>query len=143
MDKPALEVVIEFGKSHLPGHLGVEIVDNSPGFIAAELEVAEHLLAPNGYLHAATVVALADTAAGYGAVDNLPEGAIGFTTIELKTNFIGSAHSGRVRADTRLVHGGRTTQLWEANVIRVDDGKLIARFTCTQLMMYPEASPGS
>lgn len=137
MDRPNLESVIEFGKSHLPGHLGVEITASSPGYIAAELEVVPHLLAPNGFLHAATVVALADTAAGYGAIANLPEGAVGFTTIELKTNFIGSAHVGRVRTEARLVHSGRTTQLWEADVSRSEDEKLIARFSCTQLIIYP------
>jgi 1,4-dihydroxy-2-naphthoyl-CoA hydrolase len=93
-------------------------------------------LALNGYLHAATVVALADTACGYGCVMSLPEGASGFTTAELKANFIGTAREGGVSCDARLVHGGRTTQVWDAEVKSEAAGKAIALFRCTQIILY-------
>ena len=78
---------------------------------------------------------LADTVCGYGCFASLPAGAAGFTTIELKTNFLGTALEGTVTAEASLVHGGRTTQVWDA-VIR-GDGRTLAIFRCTQLVLYP------
>jgi uncharacterized protein (TIGR00369 family) len=100
------------------------------------LPLREELLAPNGYLHAGTVVALADSACGYGCIASLPDGASGFTTIELKTNFLGTALDGTVSCRSALVHGGRTTQVWDATV-EDDADKVLALFRCTQLILYP------
>jgi len=100
------------------------------------LPVREELLAPNGYLHAGTVVALADSACGYGCIASLPAGATGFTTIELKTNFLGTALDGTLFCESRCVHGGRTTQVWDASVTN-EAGKTLALFRCTQLLLYP------
>ena len=119
----------------LPGLIGLEIVGAEEGGISSRLELREELLAPNGYLHAATVVALADTSCGYGTFVSLPEGAEGFTTIELKSNFLGTAREGTVECEARLVHGGRTTQVWDATV--TGSGKTIALFRCTQMILYP------
>jgi uncharacterized protein (TIGR00369 family) len=96
-------------------------------------------MAPNGYLHAATVVALADTACGYGCVASLPDGATGFTTIEIKTNFLGTTREGALACEADLAHGGRTTQVWDARVIDEGTGKVIALFRCTQMLLYPRA----
>jgi uncharacterized protein (TIGR00369 family) len=101
------------------------------------LPVRPELLAPNGFLHAASVIALADTAAGYGCVASLPEGATGFTTVELKSNFLGTALDGVISATATLVHGGRTTQVWDAVVTSEETGKRIALFRCTQLVLWP------
>jgi uncharacterized protein (TIGR00369 family) len=76
-----------YGDGHLPGHLGVEIITVDPRQVESRMQVRREVMAPNGYLHAASVVALADTSCGYGCVAALPEGARGFTTIELKSNF--------------------------------------------------------
>ena len=95
----------------------------------------QELLAPHEFLHAGTVVALADTSAGYGCLASLPEGANSFTTIELKANFLGTAREGRISCEAILAHGGRTTQVWDATVTN-DDGKTIALFRCTQLLLY-------
>ncbi|MEX2229964.1 MAG: PaaI family thioesterase [Dehalococcoidia bacterium] len=124
------------GEGRLPGLIGLEILEVTPGRVTARLGVREQLLAPNGYLHAASVIALADTAAGYGCVASLPEGATGFTTIELKSNFLGTARDGDLACEATLVHGGRTTQVWDAMVTRADGGQ-IAAFRCTQLVIYP------
>lgn len=119
----------------LPGLIGLEIVDANEGCISSRLVLRGELLAPNGYLHAATVVALADTSCGYGTFVSLPEGAEGFTTIELKSNFLGTAREGTIGCEARLVHGGRTTQVWDATV--EGPGKTIALFRCTQMILYP------
>lgn len=108
------------------------------GAVGARLPLGEHHLAPNGYLHAATVVALADTACGYGCVRNLPDGAVGFTTIELKSNFIGTATAGAIECAATQAHRGRTTQVWDATVAD-DEGRTIALFRCTQLILYPRS----
>ena len=121
----------------LPGLIGVEVVAVAGTRVTSRLPVRPQLMAPIGYLHAATVVALADTTAGYGTWANLPEGASGFTTIELKTNFIGTAREGVVGCEATLVHGGRSTQVWDARVITEATGKTIALFRCTQLILYP------
>jgi 1,4-dihydroxy-2-naphthoyl-CoA hydrolase len=121
----------------LPALLGIEVNTIAEGAIQLSMEIQAHHIAPNGFLHAASVIALADTASGYGCMSHLPEGASGFTTIELKANFLGTAHSGRVVADASLVHGGRTTQVWDA-IVRNDAGKTIALFRCTQMVLWPK-----
>jgi len=120
----------------LPGHLGLDWVELRRGFAHGRFAIGKEHLAPNGYLHAAAVVALADTACGYGCVVSLPEGAVNFTTAELKTNFIGTAREGGIACEARLVHGGRTTQVWDAEVKSEASGKTIALFRCTQIVLY-------
>ena len=119
----------------LPGLIGIEITEVDEGLIAARLQIRADHLAPNGYLHAATVVALADTSCGFGTMTTLPEGAAGFTTIELKTNFIGTARDGEIDCRATLEHGGKRTQVWDADVTRGDE-KRIALFRCTQTILY-------
>jgi 1,4-dihydroxy-2-naphthoyl-CoA hydrolase len=97
-------------------------------------------MAPNGYLHAASVIALADTACGFACFAHLPEGAQNFTTIELKTNFLGTAKEGKLKAEARAVHLGRTTQVWDATVTSIESGRQIAMFRCTQMVLWPKAS---
>ena len=128
-----------FGATYLPGHRGIQITEVSPGKLAAEMPVAPHLLAPNGYLHAGSVVTLADTCAGYGCISNLPEGAQNFTTIELKSNHLGTAREGTIACVATAVHLGRTTQIWDATVTDKASGKTIALFRCTQMILYPKA----
>ena len=125
------------GAGTLPGLIGLEVLAVEGPRVTSRLAVRPELMAPIGYLHAATVVALADTTAGYGTWANLPEGASGFTTIELKTNFIGTARGGVVTCEASLVHGGRSTQVWDARVVAEATGKTIALFRCTQLILYP------
>jgi 1,4-dihydroxy-2-naphthoyl-CoA hydrolase len=129
----------DFGKSFLPGHLGIRITEVAEGRVCAELPVQPHLLAPNGYLHAGSVVTLADTAAGYACIAHLPEGAHSFTTIELKSNHLGTARQGTIAVVATAVHLGRTTQVWDAVVTDKDSGKTIALFRCTQMILYPKS----
>jgi uncharacterized protein (TIGR00369 family) len=125
------------GAGLLPGMFGIEIVEIAPGRVQARLPIRAELLAPNGFLHAASVIALADTACGYGCVASLPKGANGFTTIELKSNFVRTLREGVLACDASMVHGGGTTQLWTATVTDEDRGTLLATFHCTQLVLRP------
>jgi 1,4-dihydroxy-2-naphthoyl-CoA hydrolase len=131
-----LEMLNQRGTGRLPGLVGFRVTAFDEGRIDAELDIRPDLLAPNGYLHAATVVALADTACGYGCITNLPESATGFTTVELKSNFIGTALEGTIATVARAVHLGNSTQIWDAVVTRKVDQKTIALFRCTQLVLY-------
>lgn len=124
----------------LPGLIGLRITDHEPGRLAAALDIRDELLAPNGYLHAATVVALADTACGFATRALLPDGASGFTTLELKTNFLGTAREGRLEVLATNQHAGRTTQVWDATVTNAGTGKAIALFRCTQSVLWPRGT---
>ena len=117
--------------------MGIEWEYAHQGRAAGYIEVGPEHLAPNGYLHAATVVALADSACGFGCLASLPEGAHSFTTLEPKSNFLGTATSGRISCSARMAHGGRTTQIWDA-VVQNEHGKEIALFRCTQFLLYPK-----
>jgi 1,4-dihydroxy-2-naphthoyl-CoA hydrolase len=122
---------------YLPGHLGIVVTGVGEGRLTAEFTVATTHIAPNGFLHAGSVVTLADTACGYGCVANLPEGAQSFTTIELKSNFMGTARDGVVECEATAVHLGRNTQVWDAVVKHRETGKLMAMFRCTQMVLWP------
>src|SRR5438034_5141127 len=127
-----------FGKGHLPGLVGVEILTITPEAVTSRMAVRKEVMAPNGYLHAASVVALADTSCGYGCVASLPQGASGFTTIELKSSFFGTARDGIILCRATPVHLGRTTQVWDAAVSVEASGAKIAFFRCTQMVLWPK-----
>jgi uncharacterized protein (TIGR00369 family) len=138
MPTPTREYFQNFGAGHLPGHLGVEILAAGAQAVESRLAITRQVMAPNGYLHAASVVALADTSCGYGCVAALPEGASGFTTIELKANFLGTARDGAIVCRATPLHLGRTTQVWDAAVRVEASGAEIARFRCTQMILWPK-----
>ena len=131
-----LEDLNRIGVGKLPGHLGILITQVSGAEVRAELAVSEMHMAPNGFLHAGTLVTLADTCAGYGCVANLPAGATGFTTIELKSNHLGTAREGTILGSAKAVHLGKTTQVWDATVTHRETGKTLALFRCTQMILY-------
>ena len=133
-----LENAQKIGEGRLPGLVGFRVLRLEEGRLEAELAIRPDLLAPNGYLHAATVIALADTACGYGCRSHLPESAEGFTTIELKSNFLGTATEGVIHCVATPAHLGGSTQVWDATVTRRGDGRTIALFRCTQMILYPK-----
>lgn len=119
----------------LPELLGIELVSLDSGALVGELPIRPQLLAPNGFLHAASVIGLADTCCGYACIAHLPEGAKNFTTVELKSNHLGTAREGKIVAKATAVHLGRSTQVWDAIVTNAD-GKTVALFRCTQMILY-------
>ena len=124
---------------NLPSLLGVELDHVDGQSVTARLAIRAELQAPTGYLHAATFVALADTACGYGTLAGLPDGATGFTTLELKSNFLATAQHGVLRCHAQRRHGGGTTQVWDAEV--TCDQRLLALFRCTQLVLGAQRRP--
>ena len=138
--RPELTPEVFNGRSrgHLPGQVGLTIVSVKPEGVESRLEVRREVMAPNDFLHAASVIALADTSCGYGCVTHLPQGAGGFTTIELKANFLGTTRDGAILCRATPVHLGRTTQVWDALVTVEGSESRIALFRCTQMVLWPK-----
>ena len=135
---PSLAAFNERSKGKLPAHLGIVFTQSERSALCAELELKDFHMAPNGFLHAGSVVTLADTTCGYGCFANLPDGATGFTTIELKSNHLGTAREGTIVSRATPVHLGKTTQVWDAVVTHKETGRTIALFRCTQLVLDPK-----
>ncbi|KVG21141.1 PaaI family thioesterase [Burkholderia ubonensis] len=125
-----------FGADHLPGLLGIVVNRVEKNHVLAELTIREAVLA-HGILHAGTIVSIADTACGYGCLASLPEGASSFSTLELKSNFMGSARAGVIVCEASALHSGRMTQVWDATVRHRETDKLLATFRCTQMILWP------
>ena len=86
---------------------------------------------------AGSILGVADILCAYGVSTAWPEGANGFTTAEVKCNFVGTLREGDVEVRAQMLHGGRTTQVWDATVTNAQNGKLMAAFRCTQIILYP------
>jgi 1,4-dihydroxy-2-naphthoyl-CoA hydrolase len=125
-------------EGRLPGLFGIELLEIGQGHALARLDLRPEHLAPNEFLHAGTVITLADSCAGMGCLASLPESAVGFTTIELKTNFLATAREGALRCRADMAHGGSRTQVWDATVTREGDDRVIALFRCTQFLLPRE-----
>lgn len=122
----------------LPGWFGLQVVRIDERELVMQMRIQPQMLAPNGFLHAASVIALADTACGYATIAHLPEGAESFTTVELKSNFLGTATEGLLETVATAAHVGRTTHVWDATVREVTGGKTVALFRCTQMILWPK-----
>lgn len=136
----SLDALNARGAGHLPGWFGFEAVALEPGKLSSRMLIRPEMLAPNGFLHAATIIALADTSAGYATVAHLPDGAKSFTTIELKSNFLGTQTEGVLLCDATAVHLGRNTQVWDAEVRSGGSNQRLALFRCTQMILWPKAA---
>ena len=119
------------------GQLDIEIVSAERGSVVGQVRVRPDFLAPNGFIHGAVMVSLADSLCGSGTVEALPDGATAHTTVELKANLLGSIRDGILECRATMVHGGKTTQVWDATVVAKESGKTLALFRCTQLILYP------
>jgi 1,4-dihydroxy-2-naphthoyl-CoA hydrolase len=133
-----LESLQARGIGCFPSVIGFTVMGFGEGFMQAQFSVTPQHLAPNGFLHAGSIVTLADTACGYGCIAHLPEGAQNFTTIELKSNHLSTARDGTIFVEARGIHMGRTTQVWDATVTHKDSGKTLALFRCTQMILWPK-----
>ncbi|MDE3096706.1 MAG: PaaI family thioesterase [Chloroflexota bacterium] len=126
-----------FAKDRHPGLVGVQVLTCGRDEVTGRLDVTHELVAGTGYLWAPVVVTLADWLCACGMGPNLPEGA-SFTTVELKANFVGTVREGgAVRGVARPVHRGRTTQVWDVEVTDEADGRPVALFRCTQMVLLP------
>ena len=135
----SIDVLNERSGEYLPGYLGIEILALAPNTLSSRMPVKKLHFAPNDFLHAASIVALADTSCGYATIAHLPEGAQSFTTIELKSNHLGTVKEGSIACVATAQHLGRNTQVWDAVVTDEASGRKIALFRCTQMILWPKA----
>lgn len=118
-----------------PRLMGVEILEAGRERVRGRLTVRPDICTAGHILHGGAIMAFADTLGATGAFLNLPEGAKGTTTIESKTNFIGSAPEGStVEAESVPLHLGRRSSVWQTRIMR-QDGKLVALVTQTQMVL--------
>ncbi|MEF8686829.1 UNVERIFIED_CONTAM: PaaI family thioesterase [Comamonas sp. A-3] len=130
-----LNSLLERQRGTLPDTFGARPLELAEGRMTMELTIAPWMMAPNGFLHAATQVMLAATCAGYATLAHLPEGAKGFTTLELKSNFLGTAKQGILHVEAVAEHLGRTTQVWSATLFD-DKGRRLSLFRCSQIVLW-------
>jgi 1,4-dihydroxy-2-naphthoyl-CoA hydrolase len=115
--------------------MGVKVLEAWAEKIVAELTVRDDLCTSGGILHGGAAMAFADSLGAIGAFLSLPEGAIGTTTIESKTNFLGAAKAGStIRAETTPVHRGRRTSVWQTRITTAE-GKPVALVLQTQMVL--------
>jgi len=133
-----LDILNQRSGDNLPGLLGVELTDLAASEVRSRMKLTSIHFAPNTYLHAASVIALADTTCGYATVAHLPAGALSFTTIELKSNFLGTTRGSEIQCVAKAQHLGRNTQVWDAEVLDAETGKKIAIFRCSQMVLWPK-----
>ena len=138
-DDVTIEVLNRRGGEYLPGYLGIEMLELLENSLRSHMPVKKLHFAPNNFLHAASIVALADTTCGYATMAHLPKGAQSFTTIELKSNHLGTVSEGSIACLATAQHLGRNTQVWDAVVTDEANGKKIALFRCTQMVLWPKA----
>ena len=135
----SMEMLNAAGKEYLPGYLGIEMTEHGDKMMRSRMPIKSLHFAPNKFLHAASVVALADTTCGYATMLHLPSGAESFTTLELKSNHLGTVKEGSIACIATAQHLGGATQVWDAVVSDEANGRTIALFRCTQMILYPKA----
>lgn len=121
----------------LPGQLGFEIIAVSPDLVVGSLLVALRHCTTGGILHGGAIMALGDTLGALGTVANLSPGNR-TVTVESSTKFIAPAAQGTVvTGESRPLHRGRTTMVWQTKLTR-HDGRLCAIVSQTQLILPAE-----
>ncbi|MGN6460030.1 MAG: PaaI family thioesterase [Pseudolabrys sp.] len=123
-------------ETNLGGHLAIRFTSHQRDCVTAEMTAQKTHLTIGGRVHGGAIMAFADTVAAYGAVLNLPSEQHGTTTIESKTSFLGAGEPGAVYAESRPLHRGRTTMVWETT-IRSQSRKVIAMVWQTQMVLQP------
>ncbi len=133
----SVESLNRANEGKLPGHLGLRVTEVADGRVVGRFAVRPDLVAHTGYLLAGSLLSVADILCAYGVSTVWPDGANGFTTVEVKCNFMGTLLEGEVECVAELLHGGRTTQIWDATLTNAATGKKLAVFRCTQIILYP------
>ena len=126
LPRPPFSALLNFG-----------LVELSEGHAVFAVEPAEYHYNPIGVVHGGLAATLLDSAMGCAVHSMLPAGA-GYTTLEVKVNFVRAltAESGRVRCEAKLIHLGGRTATAEGRIVD-EAGKLYAHGTTTCLIFRP------
>ena len=118
----------------LAEHLGVRFASVTQSQVVCELDMAPHLTTPDGGVHGAILIALADIAGAAGARANLPDG-MRTSTFQSASNMVGSIREGTLVATAVPVHLGSRTMVWATRVTCKESGKLLCNTTQTQMTL--------
>ena len=124
-------------RGNLAGHMGLQITSVRHGFVEGRITLRPDLAAHTGYLMDGAVLCIADTLCSYGVSTAWPDGAAGFITVQASCSFTSALRAGIGVCTARLLHGGHSSQVWDAEFLDESNGRLLASFRCTQIFQYP------
>jgi len=118
-------------------HLGIEFVEVGDDFVRARVPVDARTRQPFGLLHGGVSVVLAETLGTVGAYFSCPAGhqAVG---LDVNANHLRGVKSGWVTGIARPVHLGRTTQVWQIDMVN-DAGEPSCVSRITMAILAPRA----
>lgn len=116
-------------------HLGIEITELGPDYLVGRVPVDHRTKQPFGLLHGGVSVVLAETLGSVAAFHACPPGhlAVG---LDINANHLRSVRSGWVTGTARPVHIGKTTQVWQIDMVD-DDGKPSCTSRITMAILPP------
>ncbi|MEP2937329.1 MAG: hotdog fold thioesterase [Gilvibacter sp.] len=114
--------------------LKIEFVDLTHDTIIAQMPVTSRVHQPDGVLHGGASVALAESVGSAGAFVFLGRENMAIRGIEISANHVKSIREGFVFAKAKVIHNGRTTQLWQIRITDKDDN-LISMVKLTTLAL--------
>lgn len=119
--------------------MSIEPLAVDEGRVSFAATPGEQHLNPIGVVHGGLVLALLDSAMGCAVHTTLPAGT-GYTTVEIKTNFVRAVRpdAARIVATGTVVHRGGRVATADGRVVREGDGKLVAHGTTTCLILPSE-----
>ena len=130
-----LEVLTQTSANTAVSHLGIEFVEVGDDFLRARVPVDERTRQPFGLLHGGVSVVLAETLGSVGAYHASPEGHRG-VGLDINANHLRAARSGWVTGTARPVHIGKTTQVWQIDMVN-DAGELTCVSRITMAILAP------
>lgn len=122
-------------------HLGIEITEIGDDYLCGRVPVDHRTKQPFGLLHGGVSVVLAETLGSIGAYHASPEGylAVG---LDINANHLRSVRSGWVMGKAKAVHIGRTTHVWQIDLID-ESNQLVCVSRITMAILAPKVEAAS
>ena len=131
----SLELLTQTNANTAGSHLGIEFTEVGEDYLRARVPVDERTRQPFGILHGGVSVVLAETLGSIGTYFACPEGHRG-VGLDINANHIRAVSSGWVTGTARPVHVGRTTQVWQIDMVN-DEGQLTCVSRITMAVLAP------
>ena len=130
----------------LMGHTGIRMVEVGPQRAIAEMEVRPGVMTLTGYVHAGAMISLADTAATFVAVASIKGSYVDLerfpVAISLSSQIVSNTQEGVIRAESTVIHAGRTLVVVGTRVTS-DEGRLLATVNSTHFVRNSGAEDGA
>jgi len=130
-----IEQLNQLNKDTMMEVIGVEYLEAGEGFLRARMPVNEATKQPNGILHGGANLALAETVAGLGSAILVDLKKYAVRGAQVSANHVGTANSGWVYAEGKLIHKGKNTHVWNID-IRNEKGKLLSTCRLTNFIIF-------